>query len=50
MVDTPDAVLGEPVLATALGLQVLALLPEAPIPADRQLAMLDAALAGLRAV
>jgi AcrR family transcriptional regulator len=46
-VDTADDVLVEQFLATALGLQVLGLLPEAPTSPDVQLAMLDAALAGL---
>ncbi len=46
-VGTPDHVLAEQLLATALGLQVLALLPESPTAPDVQLAMLDAALAGL---
>jgi AcrR family transcriptional regulator len=46
-VDTTDDVLVEQLLATALGLQVLGLLPEAPTSPDVQLAMLDAALAGL---
>jgi AcrR family transcriptional regulator len=44
---TPDSVLVEQLLATALGLQVLALLPNAPTSPDMQVAMLDAALAGL---
>lgn len=42
-----DDVVVEQLLATALGLQVLALLPAAPTPPDLQLAMLDAALAAL---
>ena len=46
-VGTPDGVLAEHLLATALGLQVLALLPESPTSPDVQLAVLDAALAGL---
>ena len=46
-VGTPDDVLAEQLLATALGLQVLALLPESATSPDVQLAMLDAALAGL---
>jgi AcrR family transcriptional regulator len=46
-VDTADDVLVEQLLATALGLQVLALLPEAPTSPDVQLAMLDAALGAL---
>jgi AcrR family transcriptional regulator len=46
-VDTPDDVLVDQLLAQALGLQVLALLPESPTSASTQLAMLDAALAGL---
>jgi AcrR family transcriptional regulator len=46
-VDTADDVLVEQLLATALGLQVLALLPEAPTAPDVQLAMLDAALGAL---
>jgi AcrR family transcriptional regulator len=44
---TPDSVLVEQLLATALGLQVLALLPHAPTSPDMQVAMLDAALARL---
>ena len=47
-VATADDVLADQLLALALGLQVLALLPESPTPAATQLAMLDAALAGLR--
>lgn len=43
-VDTDDDVIVEQLLATALGLQVLALLPESPTSPDTQLAMLDAAL------
>jgi hypothetical protein len=46
-VDTADDVLVEQLLATALGLQVLALLPGQPTSPDLQLAMLDAALAAL---
>ena len=46
-VATADDVLADQLLALALGLQVLALLPESPTPAATQLAMLDAALAGL---
>ena len=46
-VATADDVLADQLLAVALGLQVLALLPESPTPAATQLAMLDAALAGL---
>ncbi len=46
-VDTADDVLVEQLLATALGLQVLALLPEAPTSPDVQLAMLDATLRAL---
>ncbi len=46
-VDTPDDVVVDQLLAIALGLQVLALLPESPTPAATQLALLDAALAGL---
>lgn len=42
-----DDVAVEQLLATALGLQVLALLPDAPTSPDLQLAMLDAALAAL---
>jgi AcrR family transcriptional regulator len=45
----PDDVLVEQLLAAALGLQILALLPESPTPPATQLAMLDAALAALRA-
>ena len=47
IVDTPDDVLVDQLLAQALGLQVLALLPESPTSASTQLAMLYAALAGL---
>ena len=47
-VDTADYVLVEQLLATALGLQVLALLPDGPTSPDMQFAMLDAALAALR--
>jgi AcrR family transcriptional regulator len=47
VVDTADDLLVEQLLATALGLQVLALLPEAPTSAAMQMAMLDASLAGL---
>jgi AcrR family transcriptional regulator len=46
-VGTADDVLVEQLLAIALGLQVLALLPDAPTPPDMQLAMLDAALTAL---
>ena len=46
-VATADDVLADQLLALALGLQVLALLLESPTPAATQLAMLDAALAGL---
>jgi AcrR family transcriptional regulator len=46
-VATADDVLADQLLALALGLQVLALLPESPTPAATQLAMLDVALAGL---
>jgi AcrR family transcriptional regulator len=46
-VATADDVLADQLLALALGLQVLALLPDSPTPAATQLAMLDAALAGL---
>jgi AcrR family transcriptional regulator len=46
-VGTPDDVIVDQLLAQALGLQVLALLPESPTSASTQLAMLDAALAGL---
>jgi AcrR family transcriptional regulator len=46
-VDTADDVLVEQLLATALGLQVLALLPEGPTSPDLQLAMLDSALTAL---
>lgn len=46
-VDTPDDVLVDQLLSLALGLQVLALLPESPTKPDTQLAMLDAALAAL---
>ena len=48
-VPTPDAVLVDQLLSLAMGLQVLALLPESPTPPQTQLAMLDAALASLRA-
>jgi AcrR family transcriptional regulator len=47
-VDIPDDVLVDHLLATALGLQVLALLPETPTSPDVQLGILDAALAALR--
>ena len=47
-VDTPDDVLVDQLLATALGLQVLALLPEAPTLPEVQVGILDAALAALR--
>ncbi|SDM07086.1 transcriptional regulator, TetR family [Geodermatophilus siccatus] len=46
-VATADDVLADQLLALALGLQVLALLPDSPTPAATQLAMLDAALAAL---
>ncbi|MFD2093139.1 TetR/AcrR family transcriptional regulator [Blastococcus deserti] len=46
-VDTPDDVLVEQLVATALGLQVLALLPGSPTSADTQLAMLESALTAL---
>ena len=46
-VGTADDVVVEQLLATALGLQVLALLPEAPTAPETQLAMLDAALSAL---
>jgi AcrR family transcriptional regulator len=46
-VGTADDVLVEQLLATALGLQVLALLPDAPTSPGTQLAMLDSALAAL---
>ena len=46
-VETEDDVVVEQLLAIALGLQVLALLPDAPTPPEVQLAMLDAALHGL---
>ena len=46
-VETEDDVVVEQLLAMALGLQVLALLPDAPTPPEVQLAMLDAALHGL---
>jgi AcrR family transcriptional regulator len=42
-----DDVAVEQLLATALGLQVLALLPDSPTSADLQLTMLDAALSAL---
>jgi AcrR family transcriptional regulator len=48
-VGTPDDVVVEQLLATALGLQVLGLMPDSPTPPATQLAMLDAALAALRA-
>ncbi|MGY1644257.1 TetR/AcrR family transcriptional regulator [Geodermatophilus sp. SYSU D00703] len=48
-VATPDDVLAEQLLAMAMGLQVLALLPTAPTSADTQLRMLDDSLARLRA-
>ena len=47
VVDTADDVVVEQLLALALGLQVLALLPDAPTSPEVQLAMLDAALAAL---
>jgi AcrR family transcriptional regulator len=47
-VGTADAVLSEQLLAMAMGMQVLALLPEAPTPVATQLAVLDTFLAGLR--
>jgi AcrR family transcriptional regulator len=43
-VDTPDDILSEHLLAMAMGLQVLALLPDAPTPAAVQLTMLDSYL------
>lgn len=46
-VDTADDVIVEQLLATALGLQVLALLPESPTSPDTQLDMLEAALFAL---
>ncbi|MGY1636993.1 TetR/AcrR family transcriptional regulator [Geodermatophilus sp. SYSU D00742] len=46
-VATADDVVVEQLLATALGLQVLALLPDAPTSPATQLAMLDSALAAL---
>jgi AcrR family transcriptional regulator len=49
-VTTPDDVLVEQLLAMAMGLQVIALLPTSPTPADTQLRMLDDSLARLRAV
>ncbi len=48
-VATADDVLADQLLALALGLQVLALLPDSPTPAATQLAMLDTVLAGLSA-
>ena len=48
-VATPDRVLVDQLLSQAMGLQVLALLPESPTPPETQLAMLDAALGSLRA-
>jgi AcrR family transcriptional regulator len=48
-VGTPDDVLAEQLLAMAMGLQVLATLPESPTPAAMQLALLDTFLAGLSA-
>jgi AcrR family transcriptional regulator len=48
-VTTPDDVLVEQLLAMAMGLQVIALLPTSPTPAGTQLRMLDDALARLRA-
>ena len=48
-VSTPDAVLADQLLALAVGLQVLALLPVSPTTPETQLAMLDAALGSLRA-
>lgn len=47
-VHTPDDVLVDQLVATALGLQVLALLPETPTSPDVQLGILDAALSALR--
>ncbi|MGY1718925.1 TetR/AcrR family transcriptional regulator [Blastococcus sp. SYSU DS0552] len=47
VVDTADDVVVEQLLALALGLQVLALLPDAPTTPELQLAMLDATLAAL---
>ena len=46
---TPDDVVVEQLLAMAMGLQVLALLPDAPTSPALQLALLDAAVDGLRA-
>jgi AcrR family transcriptional regulator len=48
-VATADELISEQLLAMAMGLQVLALLPDDATPASTQLAMLDAFLAGLRA-
>ncbi|MEI4271208.1 TetR/AcrR family transcriptional regulator [Klenkia sp. LSe6-5] len=48
-VDTPDAVLVDHLLATAYGLQVLALLPDSPSSPATQLQLLDAAVAALGA-
>jgi hypothetical protein len=47
-VTTPDDVLTEQLLAMAMGLQLLALLPRTPTAAAQQTAMLDAFLAGLQ--
>jgi hypothetical protein len=47
-VGTADDVLSEQLLAMAMGMQMLAVLPEAPTPAATQLAVLDAFLARLR--
>jgi len=46
---TRDDVLAEQLLAMAMGLQVIALLPTSPTPPDTQLRMLDDHLARLRA-
>jgi hypothetical protein len=48
-VATRDDVLAEQLLAMAMGLQVIALLPTTPTPAATQLRMLDDHLARLRA-
>ncbi|WP_228395343.1 TetR/AcrR family transcriptional regulator [Modestobacter roseus] len=48
-VATPDTVVAEQLLATAYGLQVLALLPGSPASPETQLQMLDLAVAALRA-
>jgi AcrR family transcriptional regulator len=47
-VTTPDDVLTEQLLAMAMGLRLLALLPRTPTAAAQQTAMLDAFLAGLQ--